>query len=276
MPLPAPPVGRPGDSDVTGEPIPEGWWRNFFVDGHLDYHRARWRSVGDAPSAVERIIAVAALSPGSAVLDVPCGSGRHALELAARGFRVVGIDSCREFVDEARLAAPQAGGGRARFDCRDMRDLPFDACFDAVVCLGGSFGYFGDAGDAAFLSACARSLRPGGWLFIDTATLETVLRVHEPTACERFGELTARHRRLLDPERGTVHLELTVASGATEATRSYHQRLYRYDELCRFMGQAGCRVVHSFGAHGEPFGPGSSRLLIVGRRSDRTDGTLPA
>lgn len=261
---------------MTHDQMPEGWWRSFFVGSHLDYHRARWKSTGDAARDVDRIVALASLRPGDAVLDVPCGSGRHAHELAQRGLQVVGIDACPEFVDEARLRARCAGHHRARFACRDMRDLPFTACFDAVICMGGSFGYFGQAGDAGFLRRCTAALRPGGWLLIDAATLETVLRVHEPTASEQFGNLQARHWRRLDPARGVVRLDLTVISGAAEHTRSYHQRLYRHDELRHMVRRAGCTVSHCCGADGEPFGPASRRLLLVAQRPHRTAKRFPA
>jgi len=90
---------------MTEDGMPEDWWRSFFVGSHLAYHRARWKSTGDAAGTVERIIALGSLRPGDAVLDVPCGSGRHAHELARRGFEVVGVDACPEFVDEARVRA---------------------------------------------------------------------------------------------------------------------------------------------------------------------------
>ena len=257
---------------MTTQLLPEGWWRDFFVAEHLDYHRARWDHTGDAGTTVDRVISLTSLRPGDAVLDVPCGNGRHARQLAVRGMRVLGIDACPEFIAEATEHARSAGHDRTHFECRDMRDLPVTASFDAVVCLGGSFGYFGDEGDAGFLADCARALRPGGWLVLDTATLETIVPVHEPTACERFDGLTAVHRRFLDAGRGLVRLELTVSSPAGEQTRSYHQRLYRHDEIRRMTRRAGFSAERSYGPDRRPFGSTSGRLLLAAQRRPRRSG----
>ena len=74
-----------------------------------------------------------ALGPGSRVLDVPCGNGRHALELASRGAVLSGIDISPEFVEEAQAQA-RRDGLPATFQRGDMRDLDADAAFrEAVV-----------------------------------------------------------------------------------------------------------------------------------------------
>ena len=76
-------------------------------------------------------------APGTRVLDVGCGPGRHAHELARRGIVVHGIDIAQTFVDLARRDAPDG----ATFERLDARALPFDAEFDAVICLcQGAFG----------------------------------------------------------------------------------------------------------------------------------------
>ena len=57
-----------------------------------------------------------------------------------------------------------------------MRDLPWSGEFDAAFCFGNSFGYLDDAGNAAFLSAVARTLEPGGRFAIDYGqTAESIL-----------------------------------------------------------------------------------------------------
>ena len=90
-----------------------------------------------------------ALAPGARVLDVPCGQGRHAIELSARGYRVTGVDLSGELLAAARKdAAARRLPTDVTWRQGDMRDLPFPAAFDAAFCAGSSFGFLGDAGDA--------------------------------------------------------------------------------------------------------------------------------
>ena len=78
------------------------------------------------------------------MLDVGCGPGRHAHELARRGIVVHGIDIAEPFVDLARRDAPPG----ATFERLDARALPFDAEFDAAICLcQGAFGLMTAAGE---------------------------------------------------------------------------------------------------------------------------------
>jgi SAM-dependent methyltransferase len=98
------------------------------------------------------------------VLDVACGTGRHAAHLAAdHGFRTDGIDAEPPFVDQARARNP-AG----TFHCEDMRRFDLHASFDAVICLFGSIGYARDeAGLRQTIAAMARHLAPGGVLVVE-------------------------------------------------------------------------------------------------------------
>ncbi len=98
------------------------------------------------------------LAPGTRVLDVGCGPGRHAHELARRGIEVLGVDISERFIEIAAEGAP-AGATFLRLDAREMT---FDAAFDAAICLcQGAFGLVpGD--DGAVLDRVIRALRPGG------------------------------------------------------------------------------------------------------------------
>jgi SAM-dependent methyltransferase len=88
------------------------------------------------------------------VLDAPCGPGRIAGRLAARGCAVVGIDDSELMLDLARDAFPDV-----RFERVDLRELSYQAEFDAVVNWFTSFGYFDPAINDALLAAFARALR---------------------------------------------------------------------------------------------------------------------
>src|ERR1700741_1726595 len=88
----------------------------------------------------ELIAGLLELEPGMRVLDVPCGEGRIAGRLARRGGEGVGGDYTAARVAVAREHYPEA-----TFELGDMRELAYEAEFDAVVNWFTSFGYFDPA-----------------------------------------------------------------------------------------------------------------------------------
>jgi D-alanine-D-alanine ligase len=97
------------------------------------------------------------------VLDVCCGTGRHASLLEARGYDVTGIDR-----DEAALASARLQAPNSRFIRLDQRDLDrVPGRFDALIVLWQSFGYFDSGTNDRVLAHMAGLLRPGGRLLID-------------------------------------------------------------------------------------------------------------
>jgi SAM-dependent methyltransferase len=117
---------------------------------------------------VDLIVEVLELKPGHRILDLACGSGDHARLLARRGLDVLGIDIAPSLIAHCRQQADEAGLARARFEQGDMRQLAFEAEFDAVLLLSGSFGFFDEAANRDVLARMARALRrPGGRLLID-------------------------------------------------------------------------------------------------------------
>lgn len=103
------------------------------------------------------------LPPGSRVLDVGCGPGRHTVRLSQSGLSVTGIDVSRRFLELAAEDARAAGVKPALFEV-DARQMPFEAEFDAVISLcQGGFGLMG-ADDPLVLRRMMEALKPGGIL----------------------------------------------------------------------------------------------------------------
>jgi SAM-dependent methyltransferase len=129
---------------------------------------ARWRAsfVPDAARTVsegEFLMRRLPLPAYRRVLDACCGRGRHARELSAHGYRVVGIDLDEAAVAEAARLAPDAEF--LRLDVRELDSLERE--FDAVISLGQTFGLFDPETNAAVLAAMRNRLRPGGRIVLD-------------------------------------------------------------------------------------------------------------
>ena len=151
----------------------DDWWRDFFGGLVVDFWKAAMPPEVTRAEA-EFLVRTLRLAPGSRVLDVPCGAGRLAIELAARGCRMTGVDISPEFLETARSTARERGL-EIEWRQSDMRDLPWESAFDAAFCGGSSFGFFDDEGNAAFLAAASRTLRPGGRFFADFKAAESIL-----------------------------------------------------------------------------------------------------
>src|SRR6266498_2542478 len=124
------------DPGVTATP----WYASFFGE---EYFHIYGSMLSDERTAreVEGIVKLLALPPGSHILDLACGHGRHAVPLAQRGYRVTGQDLSQLFLEHAEAAA-RAAGVDVRWVHGDMRVIPFDAEFDAVTNIFTAFGYF--------------------------------------------------------------------------------------------------------------------------------------
>ena len=106
------------------------------------------------------------LAPARRILDLACGGGRHSLAMARRGADVTGLDIGPAAIASARRRAARAGLP-ATFVQGDVRQLAYEAEFDAVTLLFGCFTEMRREDAEQCLAGVARSLRPGGWFVLD-------------------------------------------------------------------------------------------------------------
>jgi SAM-dependent methyltransferase len=132
------------------------WQTAFFRGVALDFWRlaATPEMTADDVRFLQRTLPI---NPGARLLDVPCGNGRHAIELAKLGCHGTGVDSSEEFIAEARAAPVDA-----EWILGDMCDLPWSNTLDGAYCFGNSFCYLDHHGATQFLAAIGRCLKPGG------------------------------------------------------------------------------------------------------------------
>jgi SAM-dependent methyltransferase len=177
------------------------------------------------------------------------------------------VDISPAFLDAARSASAGRPAAVA-WEQRDMRDLPWPGEFDGAFCFGNSFGYYEEDGNARFVQAVARALKPGARFLLDASYISEVLF---PGLQERawypFGEFLFLADRHYDPARGRLDVEYTLVRDGRLEKRAMSARVFSYREACRIFEEAGFTDLRGYGTLAkEPFRLGSQRLLLVGTR----------
>ncbi len=244
------------------ERAPPDWWRDFFEQsfGDLQLAGARDEHIGEECDFIEHALGV---EPGAALLDAPCGPGRHAIELAARGFSVMGVDFNERVLARARERAAERDVAPA-WHRGDLRELALEPRFDAAYCFWGSFGYFDAAGDRAFAAGVCRALAPGGRFLIDTHVMETLLPRFAQRGWSWWGDTRVLEERRWDLEAGRVEVTWTFQRDGREVSRPSSIRVYTLRELCELLRAVGFSKLTALEAlTGEPFTLESKRLTLV-------------
>jgi SAM-dependent methyltransferase len=221
------------------------WANEYFEHGYAE----RW----GLPPASDRIQQEAQgicdllrLTPGSRVLDIGCGHGRHALALAECGPEVTGVDFARALLGRAKQLGADSNV-RAEWIRGDMRRLPVRSRLFGAAVLIDAFGFFDtDEENELALREAARVLVAGGRLVLKVANGGLIIdNFRETDREERRGTIVTISRALsLAPQRMTEQISVSGTGGNREYER--RQRLYRLDELCAALESAGLSVLGVF------------------------------
>ena len=247
--------------------VARDWYDGFFEGEWLD-ELALYRPDERTQKEVEFIVDRLELEPGERILDVACGHGRIAVELARRGFRVTGVDLSPRSLELARSRAEEAGV-EVGLVHRDMREIDFDGEFDAAINVFTSFGYFDDDSEnQRALDAMAQALRPGGRFLIDVVNILSLARRYRQRWWDELesgnGILVEEHE--YDFLRGRNAARWTFVrddGGRSELLHSV--RTYTPAELARMFRTAGLTVAGAWGDFdGAELSFDSSRLILRG------------
>jgi 2-polyprenyl-3-methyl-5-hydroxy-6-metoxy-1,4-benzoquinol methylase len=248
-------------------PMNAEWYRDFFQGVAVEL----WRNAVPAEQTRREATFLAEmleLQDGARVLDVPCGHGRHSIELASRGFRVTGVDISETCLSFARDDA-KASGVSVHWLQAEMRELPVDEPFDAAYCVGNSLGYLDHAGTQAFLNRLSTALRPGARVVFDSGmAAESILTNFKSHEEYTVGEITMVIDNRYRVRESCLETHFTFRRNGVTEERGIWHFVFTLAELGRMLAGAGLRVeaCHS-SCDKQPYVLGSEYLYLVARKN---------
>lgn len=245
-----------------------------------------------AVAECDHILKAAQPSQNATVADFGCGNGRHAIEFAARGYRVCGVDFLSKPLDEARENAASKHLTNIEFFEGDARTIQLNSEFDMVLCLYDVIGSFPDDRDNhALLKNIVRHLKPGGKLVISVMNMELTrsnVRRQGPvyedptllqtlpagTIMQETGDVFDPEYYLIDSESGIVfRKEQFSEDGLLSSELIVRDRRYTEKEVLSMCQMEGVEpLTHGFvqaGAWGkylQPTDPKAKEILFIGEK----------
>ena len=220
---------------------------------------------GNAEKEAEEILSLLAVRPGSVVVDLGCGRGRHAIPLARKGCRVTGVDLSEKMLGIARTRAHREGVS-VEWVREDMRVFRRPGAFDLCLSLFTSFGYFRDEENQLVLDNVGASLKEGGTLLLDLRNAGkglSRLENWDQTIEVPSGRLRMSMRFDRRTMRAMAEHVLTRQDGI-RISSTFDVRVYSVDELETMLAHAGMRVKSIFGSLSEDsFTDESGRMVVV-------------
>jgi SAM-dependent methyltransferase len=243
------------------------WWEELFND---DFIRTMAK-ISDEQIAAEADFIEDSLgvAKGGTMLDLACGTGRHAIELARRGYEVVGFDLSLAMLARAAEEA-QERSQKLNFVQGDMRDMTFEDAFDGILSWNTSFGFFDEETNSKVISKVHRALKKGGQFILDVANRDFVLQQAPSLAWFEGDGCVCMDEMSIDwiTSRMKVKRTLMMDDGRSREIE-YSIRLYSLHELGKLMHEHGFRVAEVSGRTATPgvfFGAESPRTLILAEK----------
>lgn len=189
------------------------------------------------------------LNNGLNLLDIGCGTGRHADLFSRRGMKVSGIDRSEDMIRAARKSYPEIN-----FQQGDFSTFGLDQKFDVITALFHVVSYINsDQELVSAFSNVSRHLKPGGLFIFDCWHGPAVLHHKPELRVKRLQDDAFRVVRIAEPDlieaenRVDVNYQVFVGDegGWDEFSESHSMRYLFANEIESFLDRAGMHLIHT-------------------------------
>lgn len=245
---------------------------NNINDSYFDgYYKEIWRSIIPAALTVKEtdfMMQYFELKPGSKVLDLMCGYGRHAIALAKKRIEVTAIDNLGDYINEINDTAENEQLP-IKATREDIIHFHADGLFDLALCMGNSLNFFNAADTISLLSAVAEKLKDKGHLLINTWSLAEIaiksITAKSWSEVDGMKFLTSSEY-LFHPTRIESESIIIAPDGTTEMKIAIDY-IYSVAEMESMLNHAGFNMKELYSIPGKKnFELGDPRAYIVAEK----------
>ncbi len=225
------------------------------------FDKERWEGTA---GEVDLLLKLVPLHPEAVICDLGCGPGRFSLELARRGFKVIGIDRTEPYLHSGRNMAAEEGLD-VEFILDDMRSFVRPNAVDCVISMYTTFGFFEEAADNQLvLDNINRSLKKGGLLLMEMMGKEILARIFLPRGWDQVGDKYLLQERKVSKDWSWIENRWILMDGRNRIEYNVSHWVYAATELKKMLIDTGFYRVQVFGnLKGEPYDQNAERLVAV-------------
>lgn len=238
---------------------------NTFFEGS---YKHAWKGIspqGLTQAEVDFILEIAELKRDDKVLDIMCGYGRHALELARRKIQVTAIDNLQDYIDEIKITAEKENLSIHAFPA-DILHAKLEDVYDAAICMGNSFAFFNREDAIAILKNISNHLKPGGVFIINSWMIAEIAIKHFR---EKDWHYAGEYKCLLDykfcfhPSRIESEQTIIAPDGTIETAKGIDY-IFTLDQLEEMFNEAGLKTKELYSTpRKRRFSLGDGHIYIV-------------
>ena len=235
------------------------------------YYKEVWRSIIPDELTVKEIDFIIShfnLEPGSKVLDLMCGYGRHAIALAKKGMAVTAVDNLGDYTSEISKVSEKEQLPLKVMKADAITYQPDDE-FDLIICMGNSLNFFNAEETTKIFDKIVSVLKPGGHLLINSWSLaEIVIKNFQQKSWSTVAGMKslADSKFLFHPTRIETEWTFIDAAGKTE-NKTGVDYIYSINEMETMLNQAGLVLKEVYSIPGKKkFSLGEPRAYLVAEK----------
>ena len=262
--------------------IDSDWWDekyDFFGEFYMEGDNSREGYLEDKNRTiaertvedVDGVVKLLGLSGSERILDVPCGYGRHSIELARRGYSVVGVDINTTHLKSATNQARELGI-TVDFRKESMLDISCSNEFDHVINMCYSFGFFKtDKDNRKVLKNFFRALKSGGKFLMETDVNLSRVRAGKYKETETRKLLSGNQLQIIDRyNTKTKRMDgawIIIKPDGTTARKDYSVRVFEKDEFVDWCLNAGFASCEAYGNwQGDFYSENSEQIIFAANK----------